>query len=47
MNKALREEKELKYIVENPDKYISWREGVLIFQNEPIDKMVKKIEQVV
>ena len=41
----LKKEKELKYSVENPDKYISWKDGVLIFQNDPINDIVKKLSR--
>ena len=40
-----KEEKELTYSVENPDKYISWKDGVLIFQNDPINDIVKKLSR--
>ena len=41
----LKKEKELKYSVENPDKYISWKDGILIFQNDPINDIVKKLSR--
>jgi transmembrane sensor len=41
----LKNEKELKYSVENPDKYISWKDGVLIFRNDPIDDIIKRLSR--
>ena len=41
----LKEEKELTYSIENPDKYISWKDGILIFRDDPIDDIVKKLSR--
>jgi len=43
--KYLKEEKELTYSIENPDKYISWKDGILIFRDDPIDDIFKKLSR--
>ncbi|MCD4769350.1 MAG: FecR family protein [Bacteroidales bacterium] len=40
-----KKEKELTYSIENPDKYISWKDGILIFRDDPIDDIVKKLSR--
>jgi len=40
-----KEEKELTYSIENPDKYISWKDGILIFRNDPINDILKKLSR--
>jgi len=41
----LKEEKELTYSIENLDKYISWKDGILIFRDDPISDIVKKLSR--
>ena len=40
-----KQEGKLYYNEENPDKYISWMEGRLIFRNDPLDVVVKRLSR--
>ncbi|MCK4701423.1 MAG: FecR family protein [Bacteroidales bacterium] len=41
----LKKEKELIYSIEPPDKYISWKNGIMIFRDDPIDDIIKKLSR--
>jgi len=41
----LKKEKELTYSIENPDKYISWKDGILIFRDDSITDIIKKLSR--
>jgi len=40
-----KKEKTLTYLDENPDKYISWMDGKLIFRNDSLDFVIKKLSR--
>ncbi len=40
-----RSQQKLYYVTEDPDKYISWTEGRLIFRNDPLDDVIRRLSR--